>query len=89
MVPLLLPIDLFGTVLKPIGQSHVAMSEIDCILPLCFRSHGVLLRKYQTHNLAESYILEEELNMDGIGRVFHPVLVFVLKEIVFADHLNV
>jgi len=89
MVPWLLPVHLLWTVLQPVCERHVTMSEVDRVLPSLLGRHRILLGQNQPHDLSQSYILKEELNMDRIGSVSGDMVIFILEEVVFSNHLDV
>lgn len=89
MMPRSLPVHFSGTILEPICQCHVTVCQVDSICPPRFRSHRVLLRKNQTHDLAQLDILEEELDVDWVWSVIGYWVAFVFNEIFFRYHLHV
>jgi hypothetical protein len=90
MVPVLLPVNFLRTMLQPICQSHVAMSKIDCVVATTsLRSNRVILREDQSHNLAQLYIVQKELNVDWVHGILGWSLRFVFDKVIFADHVDV
>ena len=83
------PTDLARTVLKPLGQGHVAVVQLDDRLSLRFRRHGVLLREDEPHDVAQLDVLEEKLDVERLGCVFGRLIVLALVEVGLGDHLDV
>jgi hypothetical protein len=84
-----LPSDLWRAVLEPVGQSHVTVCKVKHIVAPHLRSDGILLRKHKTHDFAEFDVVEEELDVNLIRRVFRWSVDFVVDEVVGADHFNI
>lgn len=89
MMPRSLPVDFTRTVLEPVGQSHITMSQVDGVCASSFGCHRILLRQYETHDLAELDVMQEELNVNGIGLVIAVRVALVFDEVFFSDHLDV
>lgn len=90
MMSTLLPIDFLGAVLKPVGQSHITMSQVNRIVAAAsLRSDRVVLRENQTHDFAEFDIIQEEMDVYRVERIFGRWICFVLDEVVFGDHLDI
>ena len=85
----LFPVNLFWTILEPICQRHVTVSEVYSILPPCFGGYRILLRKDQAHNLTEPHVLEEKLYVDGIWRILGWLVNVIFNKIVLRDHFDV
>src|ERR1700759_1335687 len=88
MMPLRFPLDFWRAVLKPIRESHVAVREINGV-GSSLRCHGVLLRENKAHDFAELYVVEEELNMDGVWLVIRRSIRFIVIKVVGRDHLHI
>lgn len=65
------------------------MCQVKRIVSSHFRCYRILLRKHQAHDLAKFDIIQEELNMDGIGRIFGWAVGFVVDEVILRYHLDV
>lgn len=89
MVSVGLPSDLRCAILQPICKCHVAVCQVESVIPTEFRRHGILLRKDKSHDLTQLHVIQEELNMHGVGRIFGGSVRFVVEEVVFADHFHV
>lgn len=84
-----IPLDFRWAVLQPIGKGHIAVSKIYGICPAMLRRYRILLRKYQTHDLAQFDVVDEELDMHWIRWMFGRAVGFVVNKIILTDHLNV
>jgi len=66
------------------------MSKIDCVVTATFlRSDRVVLRKDQTHDLAQFDVVQEEVDVYRVQRILGGLVSLVLDEVFFADHLNI
>lgn len=88
-MPRAFPIYLARTILKPVGQGHVTMSEIDGICSPGLGRNGILLRKYKTHDFAKLDILQKELHVNRIGRDVVVRVSFFFDKVLFRNHFNV
>lgn len=89
MMPGSFPVDFLGAILQPVRQGHITVGQVDCVCSSGLGCDGVLLGQYEAHNLTELGVLEEELDMDRVGRRLCDAIYFVLDEIVFRDHFHV
>lgn len=88
-MPLGFPPYLWWAVLKPIRKRHVTVCKVKRIISSNLGSDGVLLRKHQTHDFAKLDIVEEELNVYGVGGVFRRSIGLIIDEVVFRHHLDI
>ena len=65
------------------------MSKINGVLAPCFRCHRVLLRQYESHDLAKSHILKKELDVYRVGWIFCRLIHFIFDEVVLGNHLDI
>jgi hypothetical protein len=84
-----LPVDFLRTVLQPICQSHVAVSQVDGICTASLRRDRVLLGQHEPHNLTQLNILQEECDVGRIRGVFGGLVDLVIDKVVFRRHLHV
>lgn len=84
-----LPAHFLGAILEPIGQCHIRVREVHRIHASGLGRHRVLLRKNQTHDLAQLNVLQEELHMDRVGRVSGRGVELIFDEVVLRHHFNV
>ena len=89
MMSVLLPLYLSWAMLEPVGKSHVAVRQVDRILPASFGGHRVLLREHQAHDLTQSDILKEELDVSMVGGKFGRLVELVFGEVIFRNHFHV
>lgn len=91
VVPLGLPPYLWRAVLQPIRQCHVRVCQVDGVVAWSrFACYAILLRKHETHDLAQFDIVQEELDVYRFGRVFgRSVRSLVVIEIVLGTELYV
>ena len=90
MMSTLLPIDFLGAVLKPVGQSHITMSQVNRIVAAAsLRSDRVVLRENQTHDFAKFDVIQEEMNVYRVQGILRRWVCFVLDKVVFRDHLDI
>ena len=82
MMSLWLPADFWWTVLEPIGECHVAVCQVERVVSPHLRCYRILLRKHQTHDLAKFDVVQEKLNVYGVGRIFSRSIGLVVDEIV-------
>jgi hypothetical protein len=88
-MPRSFPVYLSRAILKPVGESHVTMRQIDSIRSSCFRCHGILLREHQTHDLTQLDVLQEEVDVHWIPPIVAGWIAFLLDEVFFCDHLDI
>jgi hypothetical protein len=81
--------DFLGAMLEPIGQSHIAVGQVNGICPFELRGNRVLLGQYQTHDFTQLDVVDEELHMDRVRRELGRTIGLVLDEIFFVDHFDV
>jgi len=84
-----IPLDFGWAVLQPVGQRHVAVGKVDGIGSAVFGSHRILLGEDEAHDFAQLDVVDEELDMDGVGRVLGALVDLIVDEVVLGDHLHV
>lgn len=89
MVARALPVNLTGTVLKPVRQCHVAVRQINGIRSSRLRCNRILLGEDKAHYLAKLDILQEELDVYGICLVIVVRISFLFDEIFLRNHFDV
>lgn len=88
MMSVRLPFHLGRAVLKPVRKCHVTVREVDRIgSPL--RRNRILLRQYESHNLAKLDIVQEELYMDRVGLILCRSIWLIINKIICGDHLHI
>lgn len=85
----LLPVNLLWTILQPISQGHITMCKVNCVLPPRLGRDRVLLRQNQTHDLTQSYVLQEKQDMHAVRGEFGRAIDLVFNEIIFGHHLYI
>lgn len=65
------------------------MCQVYGIGPSSLGCDRVLLRKHETHDLAELDILQEKLDVNRIRVVVTVWIPFVLDEVVFSNHFDI
>ena len=88
-MPLWLPSDFRRAILQPIRERHIAVRQIEGVVSPELRGHRVLLRQHQSHDLAQLDVVEEELDVNGVGWVLGRSIGFVVNEVVLGDHLYI
>lgn len=88
-MPRSFPVYFTRAVPKPVGQSHVAVSQINRVRPPRFGRDRVLLGEDQAHDLAELHVLQEELDMNVVGWILGWTINFVFYEVIFRHHFDV
>jgi hypothetical protein len=76
-------------ILEPIGECHVAVRQIKRIVPSHLRCYRILLRKHQTHDLTKLDIIQEELDVYRIRRIFSRSIGLIVDEVVLGYHLDI
>lgn len=65
------------------------MRQVNRIVAPRFGRHRVLLRKNKAHDLTQLDVLEEELNVHWIGRVFGWGIILIFDKVILCQHLHV
>lgn len=89
MMPLWIPADLWRAVRKPIRKCHITMCQVERIVLSSFGSYRVLLREHKAHDLSQFDVVEEEMDVDRVGREFCWAVGLVVDEVVFCTHLHI
>ena len=58
------------------------MCQVNCVIAPRLGSNGVLLREYETHDLAELDVIQEKLNVYRIRLVLRGPVWLIIDEVV-------